>query len=154
MDHCGTAYLWPMRIALGSDHAGFRLKEEVLRHLASGSKQVLDQGVDSEQSADYPEFAHKVAAMVASHAADLGIVICGSGNGVNITANKHRGIRSALAWDPEVARLARQHNDANVLALPARFLGTAQALVIVDAFLSAVFEGGRHQRRVSQIEDH
>lgn len=122
--------------------------------MASGSKQVLDQGVDSEQSADYPEFAHKVAAMVASHAADLGIVICGSGNGVNITANKHRGIRSALAWDPEVARLARQHNDANVLALPARFLGTAQALVIVDAFLSAVFEGGRHQRRVSQIEDH
>src|SRR5690606_33110287 len=102
---------------------------------------------------DYPGYAHAVAKAVLGTEADLGIVICGSGNGVNITANRHAGIRSALAWMPEVARLARQHNNANVLALPARFIGAREAAAIVDAFLDSDFEGGRHQRRVSAIEE-
>ncbi len=141
-----------MRIAIGSDHAGFRLKEKMISHLGTKGATLLDEGTHSEVSADYPGYAHAVAKDVMEGKAELGIVICGSGNGVNITANKHHGIRSALAWNPEVARLARQHNDANVLALPARFLGDEEASSIVDAFLESTFEGGRHQRRVSAIE--
>ncbi|MBP8822019.1 MAG: ribose 5-phosphate isomerase B [Flavobacteriales bacterium] len=141
-----------MRIAIGSDHAGFRLKEQVIGHLTAKGIQVEDKGTLSEESTDYPGYAHAVARSVLGGDADLGIVVCGSGNGVNITANKHAGIRSALAWLPEVAALARQHNDANVLALPARYLNEQAAKVIVDAFLEAGFEGGRHQRRVSAIE--
>lgn len=141
-----------MRIAIGSDHAGFRLKEEMITRLKAKGATVLDKGTHSEASTDYPGYAHAVANDVLEKRADLGIVICGSGNGVNITANKHKGIRSALAWIPEVARLARQHNDANVLALPARYLSEAEAAAIVDAYLESTFEGGRHQRRVSAIE--
>ncbi|MBS1546408.1 MAG: ribose 5-phosphate isomerase B [Bacteroidetes bacterium] len=141
-----------MRIAIGSDHAGFRLKEEIIARLKAKGATVLDEGTHSEESTDYPGYAHAVAGDVLAKRADLGIVICGSGNGVNITANKHKGIRSALAWIPEVARLARQHNDANVLALPARYLSEAEAAAIVDAYLESTFEGGRHQRRVSAIE--
>ncbi|MBS1569246.1 MAG: ribose 5-phosphate isomerase B [Bacteroidetes bacterium] len=141
-----------MRIAIGSDHAGFRLKEEMITRLKAKGATVLDEGTHSEASTDYPGYAHAVANDVLEKRADLGIVICGSGNGVNITANKHKGIRSALAWIPEVARLARQHNDANVLALPARYLSEAEAAAIVDAYLESTFEGGRHQRRVSAIE--
>lgn len=141
-----------MRIAIGSDHAGFRLKEEVSMHLRSKGFSVLDQGTNNEESTDYPLYAHAVADAVTGKAVDLGIVVCGSGNGVNITANKHKGIRSALAWNTEVARLAREHNDANVLALPARYLSVNDAMAIVDAFLEADFEGGRHLRRVSGIE--
>lgn len=151
-DHIQRVYLCAMRIAIGSDHAGFRLKEAMIGHLRSKGETVLDEGTHSEESTDYPEYAHKVAEDVLGSKVDLGIVICGSGNGVNITANKHKGVRSALAWLPEVASLARQHNDANVLALPARFLTEAQAKDIVDAFLGSVFEGGRHQRRVEAIE--
>lgn len=151
-DHSMRGYLWAMRIAIGSDHAGFKLKQQLVRYLAAKGLEVLDQGTHSEESTDYPDYAHAVAREVAGHGAGLGIVICGSGNGVNITANKHKGIRSALAWNPEVARLARQHNDANVLALPARFIPEEEAEAIVEAFLAAAFEGGRHQRRVSSIE--
>lgn len=147
---CG--YLWGMRIAIGSDHAGFRLKEQIIDHLRVKDSTVLDEGTHSEESTDYPSYAHAVAKDVQEGKADLGIVICGSGNGVNITANKHKEIRSALAWNAEVARLARQHNNANVLALPARFIDATEASTIVDAFLESSFEGGRHQRRVSAIE--
>ncbi len=141
-----------MRIAIGSDHAGFKLKEQLIGYLGAKGITLLDEGTHSEESTDYPDYAHAVARTVLAGTADLGIVVCGSGNGVNITANKHSGIRSALAWLPEVARLARQHNNANVLALPARFISVKQAEAITDAFIEAGFEGGRHQRRVSAIE--
>ena len=145
-------YLWGMRISIGSDHAGFRLKQELIDHLRKNGSEVEDEGTRSEESTDYPGYAHAVANAVTSGKADLGIVICGSGNGVNITANKHHGIRSALAWNVEVAQLGRQHNNANVLALPARYLSATEAMAITDAFLAATFEGGRHQRRVDEIE--
>ena len=141
-----------MRIAIGSDHAGYRVKEQLIKHLAARKDEVTDEGTRSEESTDYPTYAHAVASAVADGMADLGIVVCGSGNGVNITANKHAGVRSALAWEPEIAELARKHNNANVLALPARFISGEQAEAIVDAFLNTAFEGGRHQRRVSEIE--
>lgn len=141
-----------MRISIGSDHAGFDLKQEVLSHLGKSGLNVIDRGTASAASVDYPDFAHRVASDVEHGESQLGIVICGSGNGVNITANKHHGVRSALAWTPEIARLAREHNDANVLALPARFIDKATATAIVDAFLGAAFEGGRHARRVEKIE--
>lgn len=142
-----------MRVSIGSDHAGFRLKERVKEHLSGRGAATDDRGTHSDASVDYPDFAHAVASAVVNGEAELGIVICGSGNGVNISANRHRGVRSALAWRPDVAALARQHNDANVLALPARFISEQEALAIVDAFVDASFEGGRHQRRVEKIEN-
>ncbi|MBK8340419.1 MAG: ribose 5-phosphate isomerase B [Flavobacteriales bacterium] len=140
------------KILIGSDHAGVELKHRLKEHLKSQGVEVLDKGTHVKDSVDYPDFAHAVAQGVLSTAGALGILICGSGNGVNITANKHAGIRSALAWEPQVASLAREHNDANVLAIPARFVSEEQAMSIVDAFLAARFEGGRHQRRVLKIE--
>ena len=139
-------------IAVGSDHAGVDLKHAVKEHLRARGVEVTDKGTHVRESVDYPDHAHAVAAAVAGHQADLGILICGSGNGVAITANKHRGIRAALAWLPELGRLAREHNNANVLALPARYIDVEQALAVVDAFLDARFEGGRHQVRVEKIE--
>lgn len=141
-----------MRISVGSDHAGYRMKQAVVAWLQGREVQVTDRGAQGEESVDYPDHAHVVAGDVAAHRSDLGILLCGSGNGVNMTANKHVGIRSALAWNEEVARLARQHNNANVLALPARFIDEALALRIVEAFLDATFEGGRHARRVEKME--
>ena len=141
-----------MHIAIGSDHAGFELKAKVHAHLTELGHTVTDHGTHSTESTDYPDHAHRVAEDVARGAAELGVVICGSGNGVNISANKHAGVRSALAWEPVIAELARQHNNANVLALPARFISTENGLRVVDAFLAAHFEGGRHQRRVDKIE--
>lgn len=139
-------------ITIGSDHAGIDLKYHLKEHLRARGYEVTDKGTHVKESVDYPDFAHAVAEVVAAREGELGIVICGSGNGVNITANKHAGVRSALAWKPEIAILARQHNNANILALPARFISEAEAETIVDAFLDASFEGGRHQRRVELIE--
>ncbi|HMQ75211.1 MAG TPA: ribose 5-phosphate isomerase B [Flavobacteriales bacterium] len=139
-------------IAVGSDHAGLDLKHAVKEHLRARGVEVTDKGTHVRESVDYPDHAHAVAGAVAANQAELGILICGSGNGVAITANKHRGVRAALAWLPELGRLAREHNDANVLALPARFISVEQALAVVDAFLDARFEGGRHQVRVEKIE--
>jgi len=141
-----------MHLYIGSDHAGSSLKQQLVDHLTRAGHTVLDQGTHGTDSVDYPDLAHAVAKGVASEEGSLGIVICGSGNGVNITANKHAGIRSALAWNPEIAELARQHNNANVIALPGRFLTTEEAERIVGAFLGATFEGGRHQGRVEKIE--
>ncbi|MCC6910939.1 MAG: ribose 5-phosphate isomerase B [Flavobacteriales bacterium] len=141
-----------MRIAIGSDHAGIDLKHAVKEHLKARGAEAVDKGAHVRDSVDYPDYAHAVATAVTTGDVGLGIVICGSGNGVNITANKHAGVRSALAWIEEVAELARAHNDANVLALPARFITEELALRIVDAFLDASFEGGRHARRVEKIE--
>jgi ribose 5-phosphate isomerase B len=142
-----------MNLAIGSDHAGFKLKNELLVHLIEKGLELQDFGPDTADSVDYPDYAHKVAESVASGENDLGILICGSGNGVCITANKHKGIRAALAWEEEIAALARQHNNANVLCVPARFVSKSKAFKIVDAWLDASFEGGRHQNRVSKIED-
>jgi len=139
-------------IAVGSDHAGFDLKNDVLVYLIENGHQPHDFGPDSADSVDYPDYAHKVADSVATGENQLGILICGSGNGVCITANKHQGVRAALAWQPELASLARQHNNANVVCLPARFVSTEDALKIVDAYLNSDFEGGRHENRVNKIE--
>lgn len=138
-------------IAIGCDHAGFPYKAAIMDHLQSRGIRVQDFGATSTDSVDYPDFAHPVAEAVASSAAELGILLCGSGNGVAITANKHQEVRAALCWLPEIASLARQHNDANALALPVRFISQETALKIVDAFLDSEFEGGRHARRVGKI---
>jgi ribose 5-phosphate isomerase B len=139
-------------IALGSDHAGFELKNELLAKLIDQGYELLDMGPDSADSVDYPDYAHKVAAAVASGEACCGMLICGSGNGVCITANKHNGVRAALCWEAEISALAKQHNNANVICLPARFVSQEKAFAIVDAYLGAEFEGGRHQNRVNKIE--
>ncbi len=140
-----------IKIALASDHAGYSTKEEMKRYLESLGHQVWDFGTHSEESVDYPDFAHPLAIAVEKGEYTLGFIFCGSGNGVSITANKHQGIRSALCWTPEIASLARQHNDANVCAIPARFVSVSDAKHIVKAFLDSKFEGGRHQRRVEKI---
>lgn len=141
-----------MRILIGGDHAGHDLKQHLVEHLRSAGHEVVDHGTHGPDSVDYPDYARAVAQGVAADPGTLGVVVCGSGNGVNITANKQHGIRSALAWMPEIAALARQHNNANVLALPARFISKTVAVACLEAFLSASFEGGRHQARVDKIE--
>jgi len=138
-------------IAIGSDHAGFDYKQEIIDFLESKGFQVKDMGVYDSNSADYPDFAHPVAYAVEKREVSSGILVCGSGNGVAITANKHQGIRAALCWNPEIAKLARQHNNANVICLPSRFVGIDQAKEMVELFLNTEFEGGRHQARVDKI---
>lgn len=140
-----------MKIAIGSDHAGYAYKEKIKEFLISKGFEVEDFGAFSTASVDYPDFAHSTAVAVEIGKANLGIVICGSGQGVNITANKHQGVRSALCWNTDIVRLSRQHNNANVLALPARFVALEYALQMVEVFLSTEFEGGRHQNRVNKI---
>ncbi len=140
-----------MRIALGSDHAGFELKGKVIEKLYTLGHEAKDFGCYGVESVDYPDYAHPVAEGVESKSFDLGIVICGSGNGINMAVNKHQDIRSALCWTPELAELAKQHNNANVLALPARFIEEEVALNCVEKFLSTEFEGGRHEKRVNKI---
>jgi ribose 5-phosphate isomerase B len=138
-------------IALGADHAGFEYKNWIKQKLESEGYDVMDMGTHSEDSVDYPDFIHPVAESVENKKANQGVIICGSGNGVAMTANKHQGIRAAIAWNDDLAALARQHNDANVLAIPARFVSKELALSMVDIFLNTSFEGGRHQRRVDKI---
>ncbi len=141
-----------MKIAIGNDHAGFKLKEKLIEHLSQKGYELIDFGTHSEESVDYPDFAHAVAEAVEKGKADFAILMCGSGNGISMTANKYPGIRAALCWNEEVARLARQHNNANILALPARFLKDSEAEKITDVFLSEKFEGGRHEKRVEKIK--
>ena len=138
-------------VPIGADHAGFKLKEAVKKHLSSQGFEILDYGCFSEDSIDYPDYGHPVAIKVEDNDGMLGILICGSGNGINMTANKHQGIRSALCWKTEIAKLAREHNNANIIALPARFVSEEEALEMVDVFLSTKFEGGRHALRVNKI---
>lgn len=140
-----------MKIAIGGDHAGFTYKQVITEMLAALGHEVVDFGPSSEASVDYPDHAHPLALSVEKGETDLGILICGSGNGVAITANKHQGIRAALCWNEELGSLARLHNNANVLCLPARFVDIELAKKIVSAFLTAQFEGGRHQNRVNKI---
>ena len=138
-----------MRIALGADHAGFAYKQILLVHLSQN--ELKDFGTYSTDSVDYPDFAHPVALAVESGEYDLGILICGSANGVAMAANKHQGVRAAICWTVELAVLARTHNNANVLCLPARFISEADAQAITDTFLQTEFEGGRHANRVDKI---
>ncbi|NBW71856.1 MAG: ribose 5-phosphate isomerase B [Flavobacteriia bacterium] len=138
-------------ILFGCDHAGFQLKEVLLAHLATKNIATHDFGCYTEESIDYPDFAHPVAIAVSKNTEALGVLICGSGNGINMTANKHSGIRSAICWKKEIAVLARQHNNANILALPARFLTNEEGIEILTAFLETHFEGGRHQNRIDKI---
>lgn len=138
-------------VPIGADHAGFILKDKVKEFLEKKGFQMADKGCFSEESIDYPDFAHPVASFVENNENTLGVLICGSGNGINMTANKHQGVRSALCWEPEIAALARQHNNANILTLPARFLTVEKALEIVEIFFTTDFEGGRHQKRVEKI---
>lgn len=140
-----------MKLAIGSDHAGFLLKQSLIEFLKELGHEVMDLGCHSEDSIDYPDYAHPVAEEVETQRVNLGILICGSGNGISMTANKHQGIRCALCWNPEIARLARQHNDANIVSLPARFINTQTAIEIVRDFISTEFEGGRHATRVAKI---
>ena len=140
-----------MTLALGSDHAGFAQKEMLRTWLGSQGHEVRDFGTHSAESMDYPDVAHPLAAAVAAGECELGILLCGSANGVCITANKHAAVRAAIAWLPELAALARQHNNANVLCLPARYVSEEQVQEIVSTFLKINFEGGRHQQRVAKI---
>ena len=140
-----------MKIAIGNDHAGTDYKQAVVQYLEEQGHQVQNHGTNSNDSVDYPDFVHPVAEAVASGTADLGVVICGSGNGVSMTANKHQDIRAALCWTAEIAQLAREHNDANIISIPARFTSQPQAVNMVKVFIETPFEGGRHQRRVDKI---
>jgi ribose 5-phosphate isomerase B len=140
------------KIVIGSDHAGFEMKEHLRTFLQEAGYDVIDKGTYSLESADYPDFAHAVARSVEQDSDLTGILLCGSANGVAITANKHAGIRAAICWTTEIASLARQHNNANVICIPSRFVNTAEAESMTLKFLSTEFEGGRHQRRVEKIE--
>ena len=139
------------KIIIASDHAGFRLKEKLVRWLISSRYDVRDIGCFSEDSVDYPDYAHPLAVAVEKGDYDFGITICGSGNGINMACNKHQKIRSAVCWNEEISRLARSHNDANICALPGRFLSEEEAILIVKTFLTTTFEGGRHKRRIDKI---
>jgi ribose 5-phosphate isomerase B len=139
------------KVAIGADHAGFEYKENLKRWLLSNGYEVKDFGTNSADSADYPDFAHPVADAVEKNHATIGVLVCGSANGVAITANKHAGIRAAICWNEELASLARHHNNANVVCLPARYIPYELAEKITDRFLHEEFEGGRHERRVNKI---
>ncbi len=140
-----------MKISIGNDHAGPEYKKAIVQYLESKGHEVTNYGTDTEASADYPDFAHPVAHDISEGKADFGIVICGSGNGIAMTVNKHQKVRAGLCWTKEIAYLTRLHNDANVLSIPARYTSIQQAIEIVETFLNTAFEGGRHQLRVDKI---
>ena len=140
-----------MKISIGNDHAGPDYKKAIVEMLTAKGHQIINYGTDSVDSVDYPDFGHPVATDVTEGKADLGIVICGSGNGIAMTVNKHAQVRAALCWTKEIAVLARQHNDANIISIPARFTSIPQVLEMVEAFITTDFEGGRHQNRVNKI---
>jgi ribose 5-phosphate isomerase B len=138
-------------IAIGSDHAGYEMKEALINWISEQGIPVIDFGPESTESVDYPDYAHAVTASILDEESVIGILICGTGNGICMTANKWRDIRAALCWNSEIASLARQHNNANVLCLPARFISIASSIEIVEVFLDTEFEGGRHEKRVDKI---
>jgi len=142
----------PEVIPIGADHAGFELKQRLVEELRALGYEPLDLGTDGPESADYPDYAHQVASRVEHHDARRGVLLCGTGLGMSYAANRHPGVRAAVAWTPEIARLAREHNDANVLILPARFVSEAEGVDILKTWLGTEFAGGRHSRRVEKIE--
>ena len=141
----------PKKIVIASDHAGYNLKEKIIRYLINEKYQVKDVGANSEESVDYPDFGHLLAREIEKGNFDIGISLCGSGNGINMTVNKHNDIRSALCWNEEISRLARAHNKANICSLPARFINYETSILIVKTFLETEFDGGRHERRIKKI---
>lgn len=144
-----------MKISIGNDHAGTEYKEAIIKHLEKKDYVIKNYGTNNNTSVDYPDFVHPVANDVEDKSVDFGIIICGSGNGANMTANKYQGVRSALCWSKEIAALARQHNNANMLSIPSRFTALPQAIEMVDTFLNTAFEGGRHENRIKKIPvDH
>ena len=140
-----------MIISIGNDHAGTHHKKQVQLTLESKGIKVINHGTDYDESVDYPDLAHPVAEDVKSNKAEMGVVICGSGNGVAMAVNKHKNIRAAICWNKEMAKLAREHNDANIISIPARFVSVEESKEIIDIFLTTKFEGGRHQRRTEKI---
>lgn len=140
-----------MKISIGNDHAGPDYKKAIVAFLEQNGHTVLNYGTDTFDSVDYPDFGHPVALDVEKGTSDFGIVICGSGNGINMTVNKHQGVRAALCWNKEIAALARQHNDANIISIPARYTSIQQTVEMVDTFLTTAFEAGRHATRVDKI---
>lgn len=140
-----------MKISIGNDHAGVEMKSAIKSHLEKKGYKVANHGTDTSDSVDYPDFIHPVASDVEKGTANRGIIICGSGNGAAMTANKHQKIRTALCWSAEIAKLSRLHNDANIISIPARFVSLEEALEMVDVFVSTAFEGGRHRNRINKI---
>ena len=140
-----------MQLSIGNDHAGVEYKEAIEAYLKDKGHNITNHGTDTNESVDYPDFIHPVAEDVSSGKVDLGIIICGSGNGAAITANKHQKIRAALCWTKEIVALAREHNNANILSLPARYLSIPQALAMVETYITTDFEGGRHQVRIDKM---
>ena len=142
------------KIAIACDHAGFKLKQKIIEYLNEQGYVITDFGTFSDESVDYPDYVHPLAKSISNGEMEIGLIICSTGNGVNMTANKYPKIRSALCWDNEIVRLSRAHNNANVMALPANFITTEQAIQFVNTFLSTPFEGGRHKRRIEKISIH
>ena len=140
-----------MKISIGNDHAGTEHKKEIIKTLQKKGHVLINNGTDSSKSVDYPDHIHPVAVQVSNKKSDIGIIICGSGNGANMTANKHKNIRSALCWNTEIAELSRAHNNANILSIPSRFVSISEAKKIVKIFLETKFEGGRHLKRINKI---
>ena len=143
-----------MKIAIGNDHAGVGVKEKIQDHLEKKGNQVINKGYDGEESVDYPDYIHPVAKEVAEKKADIGVIVCGSGNGAAMTANKHTGVRAAICWSEEIASLAKQHNNANIISIPSRFLKEEEILNSVDVFIKKECEGGRHKRRIKKIDNN
>lgn len=140
-----------MKISIGNDHAGVAFKEAIISYLEGKGHQLINHGTNNEKSVDYADFIHPVAKDVQNKKSDMGIIVCGSGNGAAMTANKHQKIRAALCWSGEISKLSRKHNDANILSIPARFVNLEQAIEMVDMFLITPFEGGRHKKRIEKI---
>ena len=141
-----------MKIAIGNDHAGVGVKEKIQDHLQKKGHQVINKGYDGEESVDYPDFIHPVSKEIKEKKAEIGVIVCGSGNGAAMTANKHKGVRAAICWSEEIAALAKHHNNANIISIPSRFLNEKEIIKIIDVFIEAEFEGGRHERRVQKID--
>jgi len=140
-----------MTISIGNDHAGVELKNFIVKHLKNKGIIVKDNGTNTDKSVDYPDFIHPVSSDIEKKKSSIGIIICGSGNGAAMTANKRKSVRAALCWNKEISKLARQHNDANILSIPSRFISPNEAIGVVDVFINTEFEGGRHQRRIEKI---
>ena len=140
-----------MTISIGNDHAGVELKNHIVKYLNSRGFTIIDKGTNTDKSVDYPDFIHPVSKEIEDEKSNIGIIICGSGNGAAMTANKRKTIRAALCWNNEITKLARQHNDANILSIPSRFISKDEAIKIVETFINTDFEGGRHQRRIGKI---
>ncbi len=142
-----------MNVSIGNDHAGTKYKFQIIEHLSKKGFKVTNHGTDSEESVDYPDFIHPVSKDIKNNTSEIGIIICGSGNGASMSANKHQGVRSALCWNKEICKLSREHNNASILSVPARYVTVEEAIEMVDVFINTPFEGGRHQRRVEKINN-